>query len=49
MEKIKIEITVIKTDNGKIRIMFDDSYIVPIKDTMENIAIISAFESEFKK
>lgn len=48
MEAAKIEVTVVKTDSGKIRIQFDDGSSYPIPDTMENIGLISSFEVELK-
>jgi len=48
MKKVKIEIEVIKTDTGRIRIVFDGCYSVMIPDDWCNVALISAFESEVK-
>lgn len=48
MKKAKVEIEIIQTDSGIIRIRFSDGGSYPIKDTMENIGIISAFEVELE-
>jgi hypothetical protein len=48
MEKAKIEIEIIKTDKGNIRIKFNDGGNYLISDTMENIGILSALEVELK-
>jgi hypothetical protein len=48
MKSAKIEITVIKTDSGMIRIQFDDKSSYPIPDVMANIGIVSALEVELE-
>ena len=48
MKKAKIEITVVQTDSGRIRIEFSDHSSYPIPDCMENIGIVSAFEVELE-
>jgi len=48
MQKAKIEIEIIRTDSGKMRIKFSDggNYLVP--DTMENIGLNAALEVELE-
>lgn len=48
MKQVKIEITVIQTDKGNIRIKFNNGGSYLIKNTMDNIGIISALEVELE-
>lgn len=47
IQKCKVEVTVLRNpETGRIRLMFDDGASYPIRDCLENIGIISAFEVE---
>jgi hypothetical protein len=48
MEKAKIEVTIVKTDTGKIRLLFNDGSLYPVPDEMCNIGLISSLEVELK-
>jgi hypothetical protein len=47
MKKKKVEIEIIQNDNGTIFIKFlSDGCIVPVKNTIQNIGLLSALEVE---
>ena len=48
MEKAKVEVTVVKTDKGNIRINFEDAGSCMIPDERCNIFLIGAFEIELQ-
>lgn len=48
MERAKIEIEIIKNDKGQIIIVFGGTSYVRVKDTMENIALLSNLEVELE-